>query len=85
MTRGGIYLPDTARKKSREGEAIAVGPGRLLDKGERAPLEVKVGDTVIYSEFGGTEITVGGEDFVILDEHQVLAVQEKKAAKAKVA
>src|SRR3990172_8484570 len=83
VTRGGIVLPDTAQKKPREGEVIAVGPGRLLDSGQRAPLEVKVGDTVIYSEFGGSEFTVGGEEYMILEENQVLAVREKAAAKSK--
>jgi len=76
-TKGGIVLPDTAKKKPREGEVLAIGPGKLLDNGQRVPPEVKVGDVVVYSEFGGTEITVGGEEYVILDESSVLAVKEK--------
>jgi chaperonin GroES len=83
VTKGGILLPDTARKKPREGEVLAVGPGRLLENGERAPLEVKVGDTIVYSEFGGTELTIGGEDYVILEESQALAIREKRGSKAK--
>jgi len=75
VTKGGIVLPDTAKKKPREGEVLAVGPGRLLENGERAPLEVNVGDVVIYSEYGGTNITIGDDEFVILDEGSVLAVK----------
>jgi len=75
VTKGGIVLPDTAKKKPREGEVLAVGPGRLLENGERAPLEVSVGDVVIYSEYGGTNITIGDDEFVILDEGSVLAVK----------
>lgn len=81
VTKGGIVLPDTAKKKPREGEVVAAGPGKLLESGQRAPLEVSVGDVVIYSEYGGTEITVDGDDYVILDEGSVLAV--KTSAKKK--
>lgn len=83
VTRGGIVLPDTARKRPREGEVLAVGPGRLLDSGERAALEVKVGDIVVYSEFGGTEVRVGEEDYVILDEGSVLAINPDAKKKKK--
>ena len=83
VTRGGIVLPDSAQKKPREGVVIAVGPGRVLDSGQRAPMDIEVGDTVIYSEFGGSEFTVGGEEYVVLEENQVLAIREKTAAKAK--
>jgi len=75
VTRGGIVLPDSARKRPREGEVLAVGPGKLLENGERAPVEVSVGDTVIYSEYGGTTIEIGDEEYVILDEGSVLAVK----------
>jgi chaperonin GroES len=75
VTKGGIVLPDTAKKKPREGEVVAAGPGKLLENGQRAPLEVSVGDVVIYSEYGGTEVTVDGQDYVILDEGSVLAVK----------
>ncbi len=83
VTRGGIVLPDSARKKPREGEVLAVGPGKMLDNGERAPMEVSVGDIVVYSEYGGTEITVDGQDFVILDEGSVLAINPEKKPKGK--
>ncbi len=84
VTKGGIVLPDTARKKPREGEVIAVGPGKLLENGQRAPMEVAVGDVVVYAEYGGTEITIGDEDYVILDESSVLAVNpDAKSSKKK--
>ena len=75
-TSGGILLPDTAQKKPQEGKVLAVGSGRLLDSGKRVPVPVKVGDTVIYSKWSGTEVKVGGEELVILDEDQILAVKE---------
>jgi chaperonin GroES len=84
VTRGGIVLPDTARKKPREGEVLAVGPGKTLENGERAQMEVSVGDVVVYSEYGGTEVTVDGEELVILDEGSILAVNpDKKSSKKK--
>jgi chaperonin GroES len=73
-TKGGIVLPDTAKEKPQEGEVIAIGPGKLLDNGERAPMEVKVGDRVIYAKYGGTEIKVEGEEYLILRESDVLAI-----------
>jgi chaperonin GroES len=75
-TKSGIVLPDSAKKKPREGEVLAVGPGRLLDNGQRATMEVKVGDLVIYSEYSGTEVKIKGEDLIILDESSVLAIKE---------
>jgi chaperonin GroES len=75
VTASGLVLPDTAQKKPREGEVLAVGPGRLLDSGQRAPMEVSVGDVVVYAQYGGTEVTVAGEDYVILDEGSVLAIK----------
>jgi chaperonin GroES len=85
VTKGGIVLPDTAKKRPREGEVLAVGPGKLLDSGQRAAMEISVGDTVVYSEYGGTEITIGDEDYVILDEGSVLAINSdaKKSKKKK--
>ena len=74
-TPTGIVLPDTAKKKPQEGEAIAVGSGKLLDNGQRAPMQVKVGDTVIYSKYGGTEVEVDGTEYVILDEDSILAIK----------
>lgn len=80
VTKGGILLPDSAKRKPREGEVLAVGPGKLLENGERAPVEVSVGDVVVYTEYGGTTVEIGEEEYVILDEGSVLAVKtnEKK-------
>ncbi len=83
VTKGGIVLPDSAKKRPREGEVLAVGPGKLLENGQRAPMEISVGDTVVYSEYGGTEITFGTEDYVILDEGSVLAVNPDAKKKGK--
>jgi len=73
-TAGGIYVPDTAKKKSTEGEVVAVGRGKIVD-GKLVEPEVKVGETVIYSKYGGTEVTIGDTDYVILDEDSILAVK----------
>jgi chaperonin GroES len=74
-TRGGIVLPDTAKEKPQEGEVVAVGPGKLADDGQRVTPEVKVGDKVIYSKYGGTEIKVDGDEYLILRESDILAVK----------
>lgn len=74
-TAGGIVLPDTAKEKPQEGEVIAVGPGRTLDNGQTAALEVKVGDKVLYAKYGGTEVRVDGEDYIILRQDDVLAIK----------
>ncbi|NLM94789.1 MAG: co-chaperone GroES [Firmicutes bacterium] len=76
-TRGGIVLPDTAKEKPQQGEVIAVGPGRVLDNGERVPVDVKKGDMVIFAKYGGTEVKVEGEEYLILRESDILAVLEK--------
>ena len=73
VTKGGIYLPDTAKERPQEGKVIAVGPGRLNDDGKRIALDLKVGDIVIYSKFAGTEITEENEDYLILTERDILA------------
>ena len=73
MTAGGIVLPDTAKEKPQRGKVVAVGPGRLLDNGERADMSVAVGDEVIYGKYGGTDIEVNGEDVKILRESDILA------------
>jgi chaperonin GroES len=83
VTKGGIVLPDTAKKKPQEGHVLAVGPGKLLDNGQRVPMEVSVGDVVVYSKYSGTEITVGAEDYVIVEEDSILAVDPDGRAKAK--
>ncbi|MGB3933855.1 MAG: co-chaperone GroES [bacterium] len=75
-TKGGIVLPDTAKEKPQEGEIIAVGSGKLLENGERVPLEVKVGDKVIYSKFAGTEIKLDDEEHLLLSERDILAIVE---------
>jgi chaperonin GroES len=77
-TVSGIVIPDTAKEKPQQGEVLAVGPGRRSDQtGEVIPLDVMVGDTVIYSKYGGTEITVDGEDLLILSSRDVLATTGK--------
>lgn len=73
-TASGIYLPDSAKKKPTEGKVIAVGNGRVLDSGERNTLSVKVGDRVLFSKYGGNEVSVDGEDYTILDEDQIYAI-----------
>jgi chaperonin GroES len=77
-TASGLVIPDTAKEKPQEGEVLAVGPGRFDDDGEkRIPLDVKVGDTVLYSKYGGTEVKYSGEEYLILSARDVLAVIEK--------
>lgn len=74
---GGIVLPDTAKEKPQQGEVLAVGPGKLLDNGQRSTIDVQVGDKVVYSKYGGTEIKVGGEEVIILRADDVLGVLNK--------
>jgi len=83
-TAGGIVLPDTARERPQEGEVVAVGPGKVLDNGALAAPEVRVGDRIVFSKYGGDEITFDGEEYKILRESDVLAVlpAKKKAGKA---
>jgi chaperonin GroES len=71
--RGGLYIPDTAKEKPQQGEIVAVGPGRFED-GNRIPLDVKIGDRVLYGKYSGTEVTVEGDQYLILRESDVLAV-----------
>jgi chaperonin GroES len=73
-TASGIVIPDTAKEKPQEGKVLAVGPGRIDDKGNRIPVDVKEGDVVIYSKYGGTEVKYNGEDYLILSARDVLAV-----------
>ena len=72
--RGGLYIPDTAKEKPQQGEIVAVGPGRLSDKGDRIEMELSEGDRVLYGKYSGTEVTVEGETYLILRESDVLAV-----------
>jgi chaperonin GroES len=76
-TASGIVLPDTAKEKPQKGEVLAVGDGKLDDDGKRIKLDVSKGDQVLYSKYGGTEITVEGEDLLVLRESDVLAIVEK--------
>jgi chaperonin GroES len=71
---GGIVLPDTAKEKPQRGEVLAVGPGKLLDNGQRSTIDVKVGDKVVYSKYGGTEIKIGGEEVIILRGDDILGI-----------
>ncbi len=73
-TASGIVLPDTAKEKSQRGKVIAVGPGKMLDNGERAALEVSEGDTVMFAKYGGTEVTLDGQDLMILQERDIIAI-----------
>ena len=81
-TPSGIIIPDTAKEKPQEGEVVAVGPGRF-EEGKRVPMDVAVGDKVIYSKYGGTEVKVDGEDLLILRESDILAKVTTTKVKAK--
>jgi chaperonin GroES len=74
VTRSGIVIPDTAKEKPQEGTVIAVGSGRLLDNGERAPMEVHEGDRVLFAKYGGTEFKLDNEEYLVLRESDVLAI-----------
>ncbi len=73
-TAGGIIIPDSAKEKPAEGEIVAVGPGKLKDSGERVAMDVAVGDRVLFSKYGGTEVKLDGEDFLIMREDDILGV-----------
>ncbi|HOB91730.1 MAG: co-chaperone GroES [Bacillota bacterium] len=73
-TKGGIVIPDTAKDRPQEGEVVAVGPGKYED-GKRVPMEVKVGDRVIFAKYGGTEIKIDGEEYLVLRESDILAIK----------
>lgn len=75
-TASGLVIPDTAQEKPQEGTVVAVGEGRFDDKGQRIPLDVKVGDKVVYSKYGGTELKYAGEEFLILGSRDILAIVE---------
>ncbi len=75
-TKGGIIIPDTASEKPQEGEVVAVGKGRVLENGSTRALDVKKGDRVLFGKYGGTEISFKGDDYVILDESEILAIVE---------
>jgi chaperonin GroES len=73
-TAGGIVLPDTAKEKPQEAEVVAVGPGTQLESGKKAPMDVNVGDKIIYGKYSGTEVKVGAEEYIILRQEDVLAI-----------
>ena len=73
-TKGGIYVPDTAKEKPQEGKVVAAGPGKTNDKGEVVKMEVKVGDKVLYGKYAGTEITIEGTEYLIVRESDILAI-----------
>src|SRR5699024_3528765 len=73
-TASGLVIPETAKEKPQEGEVVAVGPGRVADNGNRVPVDVALGDKVIYSKFGGTEVKYAGEEYLVLSARDVLAV-----------
>ena len=75
-TAGGIIIPDSAKEKPAEGEIVAVGPGKLSDKGERIAMDVKTGDRVLFSKYGGTDVKIEGEDYLIMREDDILGVVE---------
>jgi chaperonin GroES len=75
-TAGGIIIPDSAKEKPAEGKVIAVGPGKTNDKGDRVALQVKEGDRVLFSKYGGTDVKIGGEDYLIMREDDILGVIE---------
>ncbi|MDX9746336.1 MAG: co-chaperone GroES [Syntrophales bacterium] len=77
-TKGGIIIPDTAKEKPIEGEVIAVGKGKILEDGKVAKLDVKVGDRVLFSKYGGTEVKIDGVDYLIMREDDILGIIDKK-------
>ncbi|HET9136600.1 MAG TPA: co-chaperone GroES [Candidatus Kapabacteria bacterium] len=81
VTKGGIILPDTAKEKPQQGEVLAVGTGKVDDNGKAIPMAVKVGDTVLYGKYSGTEIAVDGEDLLIMRESDVFAVVSSNGKK----
>ena len=77
VTASGLVIPDTAKEKPQEGKVLAVGPGRFDDKGARVPVDVQVGDVVLYSKYGGTEVKYSGQEYLVLSARDVLAIIEK--------
>ncbi len=76
-TKGGLFVPDTAKEKPVWGEVIAAGPGRTTDEGKKVPMEIKVGDKVLYGKYSGTEVTVDGEELLIMRESDIFAIMPK--------
>ncbi|MPR06901.1 co-chaperone GroES [Microvirga tunisiensis] len=84
-TTGGIIIPDTAKEKPQQGEVIAVGPGARNEQGQLVPLDVRVGDTVLFGKWSGTEVKIDGEDLLIMKESDIMGVLEQTAAQKKAA
>ncbi len=82
-TKGGIVLPDVAKEKPQHGEVLAVGPGALTEDGKRLPMDVKVGDRVLFAKYAGTEVKMGDEEYLILRQSDILAVVEREPATTK--
>ena len=82
-TAGGLYIPDTAKEKPQEGEVIAVGEGKYKEDGTRQPLDVKVGDRVLFGKYSGSEIKLDGEEFIIMREDEILGIINRAGASAK--
>ncbi len=82
-TAGGILLPDTAKEKPQKGKVLAAGPGKKLDSGKLVPMDVKVGDAVLYGKYSGTEVTLDGKEYIILRQEDVLAVLQDQSVGAK--
>ncbi len=74
--QGGIIIPDTAKEKPQQGEVVSAGNGTLLDNGERVPLDVKAGDRILFGKYGGADVTIDGEEYLILREDEILGVLE---------
>ena len=79
VSKGGIILPDTAKEKPQDGEIIAAGPGKLTDKGTRIPMEVKVGDRVMFAKYAGTEVKLDDEKLLIMSQSDIMAIKERKS------
>ena len=84
-TAGGIIIPDTAKEKPMQGKIVAVGPGKRNDSGDLSPLDVKAGDTVIFGKWSGTEVTIDGQDHLIMNESDIMGILDKGASKKKAA
>ncbi len=82
-TAGGILLPDTAKEKPQKGKVLAAGPGKKLDSGKLVPMDVKVGDAILYGKYSGTEVTLDGKEYIILRQEDVLAVLQDQSVGAK--
>lgn len=77
VKKGGIIIPDTAKEKPQQGEVIAVGPGKLDEKGKRTPMDIKKGDRILFGKYSGTEIEIDGEEYLIMQEDDILAIVQK--------